>query len=468
MKKKIAYFLIGATVLCMTIAGVAGCNKITEKEQTETLVLAELASGSYDIIENEDGEPVKIVTENGEEIDLTAEDVTVEKDENGKVISVTRTVTPTENKTKEAQDSNAKTDDDNKEDVSENSEKTITDEDIKAELDSEIKSKQENKGKNTEKSSEKKPTSDEAEIKPGKTQPKSASEPEAINEETPVNKTMYPKHTSRGFHNVYSNRVDSIVISTLTPGVDGGVNVIGQTEDGWYHIKYTKRGEEIDGWIPIYSLSDEPITVQDSDKEPPKTSEVTSEAKSETPSEEKSSEKRSEKASEVPSEKPSEPASEEKAPSSEEKTSEIEIPEGAVQGMYDGKVCYSVFTAYTCPEHLGQINSLRSENGVPEATWNSEQEEAVKNRLLDLVRNGHPLDHSYGSMIGGGENLGIGGGDYIAKYAQSEGHKSTLLAVYENGTSVVSVCISETIYIPETGEIFTTEGTNNIVVVFPV
>ena len=149
----------------------------------------------------------------------------------------------------------------------------------------------------------------------------------------------------------------------------------------------------------------------------------------------------------------------------------MDIPAEAVRGEdMGGMAVYYVYSVHSCPEHLAQVNAFRTENGVPELTWNGSQETAAMNRLLELVRANQPLNHGYGTMFAAAENLGMHQSDYVGAYKQSDGHKSAMLAAFYNGdthtTSMVSVCVDVTMYIPDLNQVITYTNDFNAMMFF--
>lgn len=464
MKKKILTLILSLTAFSIAING---CTKesglATQLGITENAYIAETSSGDVVINFDEDGNPVEMIDANGDVIDLTSPDVTVKKDKNGEIVSV---VAPNGEEVKvkekateensaeilkkaEEKASVAPTEEEpQKEEPAKKAEtdKTGDTKYIDEETDKENQTKEKTETpKVSKEESNKKIDNRSDEAKETEKAPAKETSGEKV---TPMDKIMYPRSTREGMCKVYSDTSGAEVIATLVAGVDKEIHVIGQTDTDWYQIKFSKAGKEINGWIPIYSLTDTAPEVKDS-PEAPKQGEVTPDPATEQKSEEKKTEEQT-----------------------QQPTQGITVPADAVRGEdVAGHPAYYVYSVHTSPEHLGQVNAFRSENGVPELTWNSGQEGAAMNRLMELVKAGQPLNHGYGTMIAGAENLGMGQDDYVGSYKQSPGHKAALLTAFYNGdgvhcTTMVSVCVDATIYIPDTGSVQTVTNCYNAMMFF--
>ncbi len=399
MKKK----FLTITLLALTMLTLFGCQKGTEEAmKNNKLVVAESSSGDVVINFDEKGNPVEMIDANGDIIDLTAEGTVVEKDEKtGKIISVTTT---TGEKVEVRQTATAE----EAEKVIENSEKKKAEEAEAREV-----GKQEYKTKDEILGPKDKVTgkvTDSAVIdttKKGTTD--KADKTESTVKENAVSKTMYPKSLKGGMVSVYADYSEqSTIIGTLIPGVTKSVNVFGETNTGWSHVRYDKSGTQTEGWVLSGNLSTTAPEVVD-DK------------------------------------------------------LVVEKPEGAVEDIADDGTLlhYIVYsTPYVDTGDLSRVNAIRKENGVDDITWNSSLESAAKDRLWSLVTTKNGLNHGYGKMVSAAENLAqkADDRDIIDMYKNSTGHLNNML----QGATMVSVYTDATYINPYTGTTFTVTKSNNL------
>ena len=93
MKKKLVSMLI--TALLLTTA--TGCRNLAVSGNNNILVEPETVE-SDSVRYDEEGNPLELVSANGEVFDLTSDSVVVKKDANGKVVSVTSEIVKEEKK----------------------------------------------------------------------------------------------------------------------------------------------------------------------------------------------------------------------------------------------------------------------------------------------------------------------------------------------------------------------------------
>ena len=494
MRKKALAVILSLSAIAFAISG---CTKDSAEEKilsiTSNSYIAESMSGDVVVNFDKEGNPIELIDANGDVIDLGTDGVKVNKNSSGEIVSVVTEKGETLRVKEKANEKNSseiiakaetKLAEEKKSDTQEKKSETAKvseekkEEVVKTEADGtktkyvDLEQEEKKTENKSEKTSEVKVAKKDSEAKADTRSEESKTKTVAEEVQTgvpgevvtPINKTMYAKATRNGMHKVYSDTTGETVISSIVPGilealriqgdrksVDGAITVSAQTNTDWYKISFNKGGQTINGWIPIYSLTDVAPSVVDS--APTQADQKTQS----TPQQQTQ-----------PGENSSQQAQQQTTPSAQA----MQIPADAVQGAdYEGHAAYYTYSARTCPEHLAQVNAIRAENDIPAATWNSGQESAAMNRLLELVKAGQPLNHGYGNMFAGGENLAVGGGDYVGAYCQSAGHKATLLADYRDGdlnpcTSMVSVCVTTVVYVPDLNYTETRKDANNAMMFF--
>ena len=286
MKKKLLTILISAIAFSTILSGCKD-NPAQKLGLTENAYIAETSSGDVIINFDEDGNPIEMIDANGDVIDLTKENVTVEKDENGEVTAITKEdgeripvkekaneknsgkiIAKAEEKQAEKEKSTGK---------EESTEEVNKEEENKgnAEREKEIEERlgKQDESEKTEPVNEEKPAKGESVVTIDTTdkdkEKKEKKTEEDQPKETPTEKIMYVNPGGDGMRKVYDSYSDGTVIATLVPGLDNAITVIGEHED-WYHIQFKQRGKDIDGWTPKSSLTDNKTeTVDDNPEQKP-------------------------------------------------------------------------------------------------------------------------------------------------------------------------------------------------------
>ena len=462
MKKNKIWFELILLSSLVFVCAFTGCKKKGNGADTikvnENAYLCESSSGDILINFDDAGNPVELIDANGEVTDLTKEEVSVIRDEkNGEIKSVTvgkKTIAVKEKADEKNSEKILATAKEKKEKTSEDGKK-VTSEEKKEEIKAEKDTEEEVKIPSSE---EMRPGKEK--FTPGVDAPKLPSDNPKSSEkakETPseevkeeevavdyseeaVSGTMYGAfYATNGSQVIYSKAGTQYPVAK-DPKTGGdayltganAVELIGKTNNGWYHIKaYTAFGpafsERVNGYVPASALVDEATKnkqVEEKNKQ---------QGEERKKQEEKESEIPSEKPSETPSETPSEQPSNPPAPPSKEVMDQIEEEQRKRAEEYNNRQ-YAI-TASANRGIFDQINAWRVENGLAELSWGSDNEGIASTRAYeqtDLVTNQHgSINHGYGTPWSGMENLSDRGTSAVFDgWKASGGHNQTMLGSY--------------------------------------